>query len=63
PAVLNAANEEAVTLFLERKIPYTGISELVGKALNKHVFQANSINLDVLLDADRWAREVVKSMV
>src|SRR4029078_13442925 len=36
PAVLNAANEQAVALFLEEKTPFIGIFEVVGKALSAH---------------------------
>ena len=36
PAVLNAANEQAVALFLEGKIRFCGIFELVGSALAAH---------------------------
>jgi 1-deoxy-D-xylulose-5-phosphate reductoisomerase len=36
PTVLNAANEIAVQLFLEGKIGYNQISEIIEKALNSH---------------------------
>jgi len=36
PAVYNAANEMAVKLFLERKIPYLGITDLIGEAMEQH---------------------------
>ncbi len=59
PAVMNAANEEAVDLFLDRRIGFTKIAEFIQEALNKHspVFQPS---VDDLLEADRWAREFVK---
>jgi len=36
PCVLNAANEQAVAAFLEGKIPFLGIANLVEKALEAH---------------------------
>ncbi len=36
PCVLNAANEQAVAAFLDGKIPFLGIAELVEAALEKH---------------------------
>ncbi|MDE7351544.1 MAG: 1-deoxy-D-xylulose-5-phosphate reductoisomerase, partial [Acetatifactor sp.] len=36
PTVYNAANERAVELFLERKISFLEISELIGEAMSRH---------------------------
>ncbi len=36
PTVYNAANEKAVALFLERKIEYLQIPELIGEAMESH---------------------------
>ena len=36
PTVFNAANEKAVSLFLEKKISYLQISELIESAMEKH---------------------------
>jgi 1-deoxy-D-xylulose-5-phosphate reductoisomerase len=36
PAVLNAANEVAVGLFLRDAIPFTAIPRLVAEALDRH---------------------------
>lgn len=41
PTVYNAANEKAVALFLERKISYPEIPELIGKAMEHHRLIAN----------------------
>jgi 1-deoxy-D-xylulose-5-phosphate reductoisomerase len=59
PAVLNAANEAAVALFLEGKTRFCGIFDLVGEALAAHSPKAVDSLQDVL-EADRWAREWVK---
>lgn len=56
PAVVNGANEQAVSLYLNRKIRFTDIGELVYDALNS--FEGKKITcLDDVLDADRWGRE------
>ncbi len=58
PAVLNAADEEAVNLFLEGRISFTHIMELVEKALERHASRP-SAGLSDILEADRLARETV----
>jgi 1-deoxy-D-xylulose-5-phosphate reductoisomerase len=60
PAVLNAANEEAVTAFLAGAIPFTGIVRSVERALS--AFQGAGETLPDILEADRWARVYVKSL-
>jgi 1-deoxy-D-xylulose-5-phosphate reductoisomerase len=59
PAVLNAANEEAVNAFLEGAIPFSGIVGTVERALE--AFPGAGESLQEILDADRWAREYVKA--
>jgi 1-deoxy-D-xylulose-5-phosphate reductoisomerase len=60
PAVLNAANEQAVALFLEEKIQFLDIPKLIEKACDKHqVDNCESPGLDDILAADRWARQEV----
>jgi 1-deoxy-D-xylulose-5-phosphate reductoisomerase len=58
PAVLNAANEEAVRAFLAGEIPFSGIVSAVERALA--AFQGGGETLQDILEADRWAREYVK---
>ena len=58
PAVLNAANEEAVNAFLAREIPFTGIIRAVEGALE--AFPGGGDTLEDILEADRWAREYVR---
>lgn len=57
PAVLNAANEVAVSLFLEGRIGFTGISGIVEKTMNLHT-PVNSPELDDIFEADSWARKI-----
>ena len=56
PAVMNAANEIAVSAFLDRRITFPRIWQLVEEVMNRHATVAKP-SLDVILDADRWARE------
>jgi 1-deoxy-D-xylulose-5-phosphate reductoisomerase len=56
PAVLNAANEEAVSSFLEGRIPFTAIPEVVGEVMADHPPRPLQALEDVL-QADRWGRE------
>lgn len=56
PAVLNAANEVAVDLFLGGKLRFPGIWELVGRVMDEHGTRANP-DLAAILEADQWARE------
>jgi len=58
PAVLNAANEEAVTAFLAGEMPFSGIVRTVERALE--AFPGGGNTLQEILEADRWAREYVK---
>ncbi|NOT86826.1 MAG: 1-deoxy-D-xylulose-5-phosphate reductoisomerase [Lysobacter sp.] len=55
PAVLNAANEEAVSAFLQGRIGFLSIPALVEEAL-QHMSHAAADSLDALLDADASAR-------
>jgi len=55
PAVLSAANEIAVEAFLDERIPWTGIAEIVEEVLNAGTGSADEV-ADVLA-ADRIARE------
>lgn len=60
PAVLNAANEQAVALFLEEKIRFLDIPRCIESVCEKHQ-QDNQQNpsLDDILAADKWARQEV----
>ena len=54
-AVLNAANEVAVAAFLERRLSYLGIAELIAATLDA-VPQATVPDLAAVLEADRQGR-------
>jgi 1-deoxy-D-xylulose-5-phosphate reductoisomerase len=61
PAVLNAANEEAVASFLAGEIRFTDILALVESALGAHAGGGGS--LDEILTADRLARVHVRARI
>ena len=56
PAVLCAADEVAIELFLAGQISFTGIAEIVAGTINLHQGISNP-TLDEILTADAWARE------
>jgi 1-deoxy-D-xylulose-5-phosphate reductoisomerase len=62
PAIMNAANEVAVQAFLERKIPFQRISELIEQALAK---QKNHVSPDLehTFQSDHKTREYVRTLL
>lgn len=62
PAVMNAANEIAVEKFLDDKITFLRIPQLISKAMGAHVSKTHP-TIDDIIDADVWARHYVKSLV
>ena len=60
PAVLNAANEQAVALFLKEKIDFLDIPRLIEQVCDRFSTQnTTQPNLDDILAADRWARQAI----
>ena len=55
PCIFNAANEVAVSAFLERRLPFLGIAEVVGNTLAA-ADGAPARDVDELREADRLAR-------
>jgi 1-deoxy-D-xylulose-5-phosphate reductoisomerase len=55
PAVLNAANEEAVEAFLQERIAFLDIPRVIGEVLETHQNKERP-TIDDTLAADRWAR-------
>jgi 1-deoxy-D-xylulose-5-phosphate reductoisomerase len=59
PAVLNAANEQAVALFLAEKITFLDIPQIIEQVCDKHrVDFTLTPSLDDILAADLWARQM-----
>jgi len=61
PAVLCAADEVAVELFLSQCIKFTNIAHLVEQALEQHQAVTHP-TLDEIMAADTWAREKVSQL-
>jgi 1-deoxy-D-xylulose-5-phosphate reductoisomerase len=61
-AVLNAANEVAVAAFLERRLPFLGIAELIAATLDA-VPQAALPDLAAVLEADRQGRAMATEIL
>jgi 1-deoxy-D-xylulose-5-phosphate reductoisomerase len=59
PAVLNAANEVAVQLFLEGRIPFVAIADIIEDALDAHT-PLHHMTLDDLVRTDRETRSLVE---
>lgn len=55
PACLNAANEIAVNLFLNKKIRFLQIPTLISETMSRHKSEADP-GLDDIIEADHWAR-------
>ncbi len=63
PAVLNAADEEAVGLFLEGRIGFLSIPRVIEKALARHKNSKGAEpTLAEISNADHWARNEVRSV-
>jgi 1-deoxy-D-xylulose-5-phosphate reductoisomerase len=62
PCVLNAANEEAVKAFLERKIGYLDIHRVIKSVLAKHKLIKNP-SLKQIIQTDKWARQQVERLI
>ena len=59
PAVLNAANEVAVSAFCAGRMPFTGITETVARVMAAHQTVCHP-TLEDVLQADAWARETAR---
>ncbi len=62
PAVLNAANEVAVSAFLDQRISFPRIWQMVEQVMNRHAGVAHP-DLDAILRADQWARAEASAAV
>lgn len=62
PTVFNAANEEAVAMFLNKKIGFTEISEFISAAMMEIDFIDNP-TLEQVLETEKLTREFVAGLV
>lgn len=60
--VLNAANEAAVSLFLQEKIGFLTIDELIERAMDEHTNLSNP-DLETILHVDAKTRKSIENMV
>ena len=64
PAVMNAANEEAVAQFLEERIHFLDIPVVIEAACEQHKADLMSQpQLEDVLTVDQWARQSVREQV
>jgi 1-deoxy-D-xylulose-5-phosphate reductoisomerase len=62
PAVLNAANEEAVAAFLNDGAPFSCIPDCIAEVMRSHRVTGVS-TLDDVLGADAWARRQAREVL
>ncbi len=63
PAVLCAADEEAVRWYLEGKIKFSCIPEVIEKVLSRNKYNSKSVlTVSGVLDAVSWAKEETRSI-
>jgi 1-deoxy-D-xylulose-5-phosphate reductoisomerase len=62
PAVLNAANEVAVSAFLNERISFVQIPEMIQRAMETHS-AIESPSLSEILEADQWARIQIEEAI
>ncbi len=59
PVVLNSANEELVSLFLDKKIAFTDIPKTIQSAMNDHKVMYN-LNMEDILAIDKDVRRKIR---
>jgi 1-deoxy-D-xylulose-5-phosphate reductoisomerase len=62
PAVLCAADEAAVDLFLAGRLKFTDIPRLVSQALELYTGTKHP-SIEEIIEADRWGRDMVLKLV
>jgi 1-deoxy-D-xylulose-5-phosphate reductoisomerase len=62
PCTLNAADEVAVAAFLDRRLPFLGIAEVIERSLER-VPRIKLRSIQDVLDADRQARQIAREEV
>jgi 1-deoxy-D-xylulose-5-phosphate reductoisomerase len=62
PAVLNAANEVAVAAFLENRLSFIKIPQIIEKTMEHHVVVTDP-TLNDILEADQWARKQAQNLI
>jgi 1-deoxy-D-xylulose-5-phosphate reductoisomerase len=68
PAVFNAANEQAVDAFHDRRLPFLGIVELIERVVEAHDPSAfagagGAVTRESLIGAETWARDAAEHAI
>lgn len=63
PAVYNAANEECVEAFHDRRMNFTDIVETVRRVVDAHTPSGGDLTVDDVLAAETWARAHAQSLL
>lgn len=59
PTVFNASNEEAVAMFLDKKIGFLDIYRIIEESMNRHTVISNP-DIDTVLSVERDTREFIR---
>lgn len=62
PTAMNAANEEAVALFMQGKIPFLQIDDIVERVMETHETVA-APDLEAIMEVDSLTRKIVYTMI
>ena len=62
PAAMNGANETAVKAFLDGKIGFLDIADIIEKTMNSYNVKYN-YTVEDLLNADKWARNAALDFI
>jgi 1-deoxy-D-xylulose-5-phosphate reductoisomerase len=62
PVVLNAANEEAVDAYLDARLSFRAIPQVIERTMAAHRLQSG-LSIDVVREVDRWAREFSRGLI
>lgn len=62
PAVMNAANEEAVSAFLDERVSFVAIPRIIETIMSHHKVVRNP-DLDAIRGADGWARKKTQDLL
>ena len=63
PAVFNAANEEAVAAFVDGRLPFLGIVELVAAVLDEAPARGSVATVDDVWTVEDWARARARELI
>lgn len=63
PTVLSTADAVAVDAFLERRLSFNGIADIVSRVLNAHTPSSGPLTLDAIREADSWAESETRDAI